>query len=157
VFQVMYNNLKEAKCTFIRIVDNHHVKSSFNSSFEYDIQLFPTNTKMSGVVNVFVSSPDTHSERRIDPHITVAQFKGKLELITGIPASNQAISILASENDPRLIAELTDDSKLLGYYGIADWQLVKVSKMGFGYELRVEFMIPGYRHQSFHEFYRAAF
>ncbi len=103
---------------------------------------------MSGIVNVFVSSPDTHSERRIDPHITVAQLKvmlaidlqktrritclviiiqGRLELITGIPTSNQAISILASENDPRLVAELTDDSKLLGYYGLADWQVLKVS------------------------------
>jgi tubulin-folding cofactor B len=82
---------------------------------------------MSGVVNVFVSSPDTHSERRIDPHITVARLKGKLELITGIPASNQVISLLASEIDPRLIADLTDDSKVLGYYGIADWQVLKVS------------------------------
>jgi tubulin-folding cofactor B len=82
---------------------------------------------MPGVVNVFVSSPDTHSERRIDPHNTVAQLKGKLELITGIPVANQAISILASENDPRLLAELADDSKMLGYYGIADWQVLKVS------------------------------
>lgn len=31
--------------------------------------------KMSGVVNVFVSSPDTYSERRIEPHITVGQLK----------------------------------------------------------------------------------
>lgn len=30
---------------------------------------------MSKVVNVFVVSPDTHSERRVDPHITVEQFK----------------------------------------------------------------------------------
>ena len=27
------------------------------------------------VVNVFVVSPDTRSERRIDPHITVEQLK----------------------------------------------------------------------------------
>ena len=30
---------------------------------------------MSKVVNVFVISPDTHSERRIDPHISVEQLK----------------------------------------------------------------------------------
>jgi tubulin-folding cofactor B len=95
---------------------------------------------MSGVVNVFVSSPDTHSERRIDPHITVAQLKGKLELITGIPTSNQAISILASEHDPRLIAELTDDSKMLGYYGLADWQMLKVVLLSV-MNSKVEFMI----------------
>lgn len=81
---------------------------------------------MSGVVNVFVSSPDTHSERRIDPRQTVAQLKGKLELITGIPAFNQMISLLSSERDRRLIAELNDDSKMLGYYGLADWQVLEV-------------------------------
>lgn len=30
---------------------------------------------MSGVLKVWVVSPDTHSERRIDPHITVEQLK----------------------------------------------------------------------------------
>ncbi|KAF8159334.1 tubulin-folding cofactor B [Crassisporium funariophilum] len=81
---------------------------------------------MSKVVNIFVISPDTHSERRIDPHISVETLKGKLELITGIPASNQVISLLNSESDPRLIAELADDSKPLGFYGIRDWQVLKV-------------------------------
>ncbi|KIM44387.1 hypothetical protein M413DRAFT_67205 [Hebeloma cylindrosporum] len=81
---------------------------------------------MSKVVNVFVISPDTHSERRIDPHISVEQLKGKLELITGIPVANQEISILASESDPRVLAELTDDTKPLGYYGLTDWQVLKV-------------------------------
>ncbi|KAH9479275.1 Tubulin-folding cofactor B [Psilocybe cubensis] len=78
------------------------------------------------VVNVFVISADTHSERRIDPHISVEQLKGKLELITGVPVANQAISILASESDPRVLAELNDDSKPLGFYGLADWQVIKV-------------------------------
>ncbi|KJA19612.1 hypothetical protein HYPSUDRAFT_217558 [Hypholoma sublateritium FD-334 SS-4] len=81
---------------------------------------------MSGILKVWVVSPDTHSERRIDPHITVEQLKGKLEPITGIPAANQSITILASELDPRVLASLTDDSKKLGYYGLADWQVLKV-------------------------------
>ncbi|KAJ3512957.1 hypothetical protein NLJ89_g3224 [Agrocybe chaxingu] len=78
-------------------------------------------------VNVFVVSPDTHSERRIDPHITVEQLKGKLELITGIPVSHQALSLLASQQDSRVLAELSDDSKPLGFYGLADWQVIKVT------------------------------
>lgn len=41
--------------------------------------------------------------------------------------SNQAISILASEADPRVLAELNDDSKPLGFYGLADWQVIKVN------------------------------
>ncbi|KAF9528935.1 CAP Gly-rich domain-containing protein [Crepidotus variabilis] len=81
---------------------------------------------MSGVVNVFVISPDTHSERRIDPHLTVEALKGKLESITGIPVSNQSLTLLASESDPRVVAHLSDDSKKLGFYGIADWQVIKV-------------------------------
>jgi hypothetical protein len=30
------------------------------------------------MVNVWVKSPDTHSERRIEPHLTVEQLKVKL-------------------------------------------------------------------------------
>ncbi|TFK39679.1 CAP Gly-rich domain-containing protein [Crucibulum laeve] len=81
---------------------------------------------MSGVVRVFVVSPDTHSERRLELHITVEQLKGKLELITGIPTANQAISLLESESDPRVIAQLSDDSKQLGFYALRDWQVLKV-------------------------------
>ena len=33
------------------------------------------NDKMSGTVTVFVTSPDTRSERRFDQHITVKQLK----------------------------------------------------------------------------------
>ena len=40
---------------------------------------------------------------------------------------NQKISILASENDPRVLADLTDDTKPLGFYGLTDWQVLKVS------------------------------
>ncbi|KAJ7102985.1 tubulin-folding cofactor B [Mycena crocata] len=81
---------------------------------------------MSGTLNVFVVSLDTHSERRIDPHITVEQLKNKLELITGIPVANQAISIQTSVEDPTLIAALTDDARPLGYYGLRDWHVLKV-------------------------------
>jgi len=55
------------------------------------------------------------------------ELQGKLELITGIPVVNQKISILASENDPRVLADLTDDTKPLGFYGLTDWQVLKVS------------------------------
>jgi len=84
---------------------------------------------MSGVVNVYVVSPDTHSERRIDPHISVEQLKGKLEPITGIPVSNQAITLLSSESNPEVIAQLNDDSKPLGFYGLRDWHVLKVEDL----------------------------
>ncbi|KAJ2917083.1 hypothetical protein MD484_g3359, partial [Candolleomyces efflorescens] len=81
---------------------------------------------MSGTLNIWVKSPDTHSERRIDPHLTVEQLKRKLELITGIPAGNQVITLLESESDPRVVATLDDDTKKVGFYGLRDWQVLKV-------------------------------
>ena len=52
--------------------------------------------------------------------------QGKLELITGIPASNQVLSLLNSQEDTRVITELSDDSKPLEFYGLRDWQVIKV-------------------------------
>ncbi|KAH9851860.1 CAP Gly-rich domain-containing protein [Lenzites betulinus] len=81
---------------------------------------------MHSAVKVFVSSPDTHSERRFDLSLTVGQLKNKLELITGIPVQNQEISVLASRDAAESLGVLADDSKPLGYYGIQDWQVLKV-------------------------------
>ena len=52
--------------------------------------------------------------------------QGKLELITGIPVSNQVLSLLNSQEDTKVIAELNDDSKPLEFYGLRDWQVIKV-------------------------------
>ncbi|ETW78818.1 hypothetical protein HETIRDRAFT_324089 [Heterobasidion irregulare TC 32-1] len=81
---------------------------------------------MSGTVTVFVSSLDTHSERRFDLHTTVSQLKGKLELVTGIPVENQRIAVYNSESDTQAAALLDDDQRPLGFYGIHDFQLLKV-------------------------------
>lgn len=52
--------------------------------------LRPTPPTMS-LVNVFVTSPDTHSERRFVRTITINELKGRLESIVGIPSQNQKI------------------------------------------------------------------
>ncbi|KAF7309538.1 CAP-Gly domain-containing protein [Mycena indigotica] len=77
-------------------------------------------------VNVWVVSADTRSERRIDPHISVEQLKNKLELITGVPVANQAISILSSLEDRSVVATLDDNLRPVGYYGLRDWHVLKV-------------------------------
>ncbi|KAF9269345.1 hypothetical protein L218DRAFT_969850 [Marasmius fiardii PR-910] len=84
---------------------------------------------MSSALNLFVVSPDTRSERRFDPHITVEQLKSKLEFMTGISPTNQSISLLNSENDANVIARLSDDSKMLGFYGPKDFQVLKVDDL----------------------------
>jgi len=81
---------------------------------------------MSSVVNIFVVSPDTRSERRLDLHITIGSLKSKLELITGIPANNQSLSLHSSEESNQIIAVLDDDTKSLGFYGTRDYQALKV-------------------------------
>ncbi|TRM58756.1 CAP Gly-rich domain-containing protein [Schizophyllum amplum] len=80
-------------------------------------------------VNVFVTSPDTRSERRFDLHITIEQLKGKLELITGIPVENQVLHLVNSLDDTRPIAALSEDSRPLGYYGVRDYQAIKVDDL----------------------------
>ncbi|KAG8221095.1 CAP Gly-rich domain-containing protein [Butyriboletus roseoflavus] len=79
---------------------------------------------MSSIVNVFVVSPDTRSERRFDLHITVQQLKSKLELVTGIPVQNQRISI--QNNEGVTIAQLSDDNNQLGFYGLTALQTINV-------------------------------
>lgn len=89
-----------------------------------ELARLPFSQNMSTIVNVFVESPDTRSERRFDLHITVEQLKAKLELITGIPVQNQ--KIVVENNDGQTIAQLTDDSKQLGYYSLSNLQTLKV-------------------------------
>jgi len=78
-------------------------------------------------VTLWVISPDTRSERRFDLHITIGQLKNKLELVTGIPVSNQALSLHVAEEDDQPTANLEDDSKPLGYYSPREWQFLKVT------------------------------
>ncbi|KAI0714141.1 CAP Gly-rich domain-containing protein [Cerioporus squamosus] len=84
---------------------------------------------MPSTVNVFVSSPDTRSERRYDLSLTVGQLKNKLELITGIPPQNQFISVYASDDAPEPVVTLSDDNRPLGFYGLRDWQVLKVTDL----------------------------
>lgn len=43
------------------------------------------------LVNVFITSPDTHSERRFVRSITINELKARLEPIVGIPSQNQKL------------------------------------------------------------------
>jgi len=77
-------------------------------------------------VTVFVVSLDTRSERRFDLHTTVSQLKNKLEFITGVPVPNQQLLLLNGEQDSEHINSLDDNDKPLGFYGVRDWQVIKV-------------------------------
>lgn len=53
-------------------------------------------------------------------------FQGKLELITGIPVPNQRIQLLNNEEETEPIAYLDDDDKVLGFYSLRDFQVLRV-------------------------------
>ncbi|KAI0050983.1 hypothetical protein FA95DRAFT_1535402 [Auriscalpium vulgare] len=81
---------------------------------------------MSNTLTLFVSSLDTRSERRFDRHLPIAQLKTKLELITGIPVANQRLAAYDADADAQPARVLDDDAQPLGFYGLRDFQVLKV-------------------------------
>ncbi|GME74415.1 unnamed protein product [[Candida] boidinii] len=73
---------------------------------------------MTSMINVFITSPLTSSERKIDLNSTVNQFKKKMEPITGIPPQNQKIWLYVTADSNKRF-EITgggdDDSKLSNF------------------------------------------
>lgn len=57
------------------------------------------------------------------------QKQDRLERITGIPVRSQRILQFGDESDPSPIGELNDDDKPLGFYGLQDWQVLKVTHL----------------------------
>ncbi|WWD15842.1 hypothetical protein CI109_100266 [Kwoniella shandongensis] len=81
------------------------------------------------LISVFVTSPDTHSERRIDSDLTVQQLKDKLTPITGISPHYQSLTIYRSTESVSTespLASLTDESRSLASYGVEEWNCIKV-------------------------------
>ncbi|KAG8995661.1 hypothetical protein FRB94_008886 [Tulasnella sp. JGI-2019a] len=78
-------------------------------------------------VKIHVSSPDTFSERHYDLQLTVEQLKRKLESVTGISPASQRLELCRSQDDLHVIGTLEDDSKAIGFYGVQDGMLIKVT------------------------------
>ncbi|GAA5981749.1 hypothetical protein JCM10908_004588 [Rhodotorula pacifica] len=87
------------------------------------------------LISVWVSSPDTHSERRLGTDLTVHQLKLKLEPITGIPLAAQTLSLRrtapetghgASTSLGQPIASLDDEKRTLADYGVQEYMTIRV-------------------------------
>ncbi|KAF8605827.1 hypothetical protein BDV93DRAFT_521188 [Ceratobasidium sp. AG-I] len=80
-------------------------------------------------ITLFVSSPDTYSERRYDQHLTIGQLKTKLESVTGISPDSQRLTVhrSADSSDSTPLHTLDDDSRPLGFYSLSDMMLLKVT------------------------------
>lgn len=72
------------------------------------------------LVNVRITSSlnSFMAEKRFDRGLTVADLKGRLELITGASAASMALEVL-DENDKHVCA-LGDDNALLGSYNVEE-------------------------------------
>ncbi|ORX71642.1 hypothetical protein DL89DRAFT_321907 [Linderina pennispora] len=75
------------------------------------------------VVTLFVQSQNASSERRFLKSLTVGELKVRLEAIVGISASDQR---LALQHNDAAVCMLDDNSRMLGYYPVADYMTLNV-------------------------------
>ncbi|KAJ3022345.1 hypothetical protein HKX48_006379 [Thoreauomyces humboldtii] len=85
------------------------------------------NTNSNPIVTLFVTSEGASSERRFDKSLTIDRFKERLEPITGVPVSTMRISLYTSNN--QLVGAIDDETKMLGYYPVADFMRVEVTDL----------------------------
>ncbi|GAA6027300.1 hypothetical protein JCM8097_002572 [Rhodosporidiobolus ruineniae] len=87
-------------------------------------------------VSVWVSSPDTHSERRFPLALSIDSLKAKLEPITGISHSTQQLTLRRTTPDAghsgatpgggEVLAVLDDDNRTLEQYGVTNYLTIRV-------------------------------
>ncbi|BGP16011.1 hypothetical protein JCM10213_005438 [Rhodosporidiobolus nylandii] len=89
------------------------------------------------LISIWISSPDTHSERRFASDLSVSQLKAKLEPITGIPFASQTLSLCRTGANAghsgaggaaggEVVAALEDDGRTLESYGVREYMTIRV-------------------------------
>jgi tubulin-folding cofactor B len=73
-------------------------------------------------IPLLISSANSSSERRVSPAWSIAQFKSRLEPITGIPASAQSLKL-----DSRLVEAADEESTQLSAFNIQPYAHLQVS------------------------------
>ncbi|KAK4699650.1 tubulin-specific chaperone B, partial [Phenoliferia sp. Uapishka_3] len=95
------------------------------------------------LLTFWVSSPDTHSERRLATDLTILQLKGKLETVTGIPYQSQIVKLQRTAGDnlvghggagegpgqKEVLAVLDSDDRTLESYGAREWMTLRVDNL----------------------------
>lgn len=76
-----------------------------------------------------VRSDNTSSERRISPSWTIAQFKTRLEPITGIPAPSQHLTLNPGSSQPPVdIEAANEDAVQLSAFPLRPYAEIHVSQ-----------------------------
>ncbi|ORY33750.1 CAP Gly-rich domain-containing protein [Naematelia encephala] len=81
------------------------------------------------LLSIFVTSPDTHSERRLESTLTISQLKDKLTPITGIQPQYQILRLYRSIEATEPLVILDDESRSLQDYAVVDWNCIKVENL----------------------------
>jgi len=77
-------------------------------------------------IPLFISSENAASERRISPSWSVAQFKTRLEPITGIPATSQRLTLHVASHDPTPIEAADEENTILASFPLQAYAKVEV-------------------------------
>lgn len=78
-------------------------------------------------VPLLISSDNASSERRVSPSWTIAHLKGRLEPITGIPASCQRLSLKFGSQAPQPIEAADEETTLLTRWSLQAYAEIHVS------------------------------
>lgn len=77
-------------------------------------------------VPLLISSPNSSSERRISPSWTIAHLKGRLEPITGVPASSQQLSLRVGSQDAIPITASDEEQTRLAQFHLQPYAEISV-------------------------------
>jgi hypothetical protein len=82
-------------------------------------------------VPLLINSPNSRSERRINPSWTISAFKTRLEPITGIPTSCQQLSLRVGSQDAVAITAADEEQTQLGAFALQPYAEITVSGSSF--------------------------
>ncbi|KAJ1673163.1 hypothetical protein EV182_005770, partial [Spiromyces aspiralis] len=88
------------------------------------------------IARLFVKSPNSNSELRLDSQQTIEQLKFRLEPVVGIPAADQGIALY---NGQDLVAKLNNDAATLGSYPVQDYWTLQVSNLNPNSSAAIDF------------------
>jgi tubulin-folding cofactor B len=79
-------------------------------------------------IALLVSSPNSSSERRVNPSWTISHLKSRLEPITGVPAGSQQLTLRVGSQDPVTISSSDEDQTQLAVFPLQQYAEITVSE-----------------------------
>jgi hypothetical protein len=81
-------------------------------------------------IPLLIVSENSASERRISPSWTIAQLKGRLEPVTGVPATCQRLSLKIGSQPAQPIEAADEESTILAAWPLQAYAELKVGTTG---------------------------